>query len=751
MKKTLFQKQCVLPYADFVSKVNQFSWSTLNSSELISNIESCDKTNQPLLYSLIKEVITRCTGFTLFDTQISAAYSMAQGNIAELPTGEGKTLSAVMTATCLALQGKKVHILTFNDYLSKRDYNLNKDIFEFCRLSSSFIHEESNIMQRKQAYACNVVYASAKQVGFDYLKNFLCNDSNDILSICFDVALVDEADSILIDEARIPLVVAGNSKSESEQISKIDEIIEYMNPQDIIYDTSKHTFWFTDSGISYIENALQLDNLFKEENGDTLTFINAAVEARYLLVKDKDYLIKDGQIFVIEQTTGRIALTRKFPAALHQAVEVKEKLKDRNQTVIYNSIPLQFFLLKYQILCGMTGTAISSAKELKTMYGLAVDVIPPHISCIRKDYQDRICDTEEEKTNLILQQIKISHNKGQPVLIGTQSVKESEQYSKLLSANNLPHKVLNARNDEEEAEIIANAGKPYKITISTNMAGRGVDIRLGGKSEEEKTFVEEAGGLFVIGCGINVSSRIDRQLIGRSGRQGDPGESTFFISKEDTLLSNYFCENKLRSDKLNKKIRRAQKYEEGKSAEARYMLSKYAYILELQRQQITTYRDEILLDVRTPDFLRDYDPALFTYYCNTVGIDGIQHGEKQLTLYFINQHWADYLYTMENIRNGIHLCIIGGLNPIDEYHKAAVSAFSDMEKDIKKDVLYYMKTCKITSAGIDMEGSGLLGTSSTCTYMIDESKNQFARLPKFFLTCPTKIAIRLQYVNNSPL
>lgn len=759
MKKiSLLKKQCNFPYADFVLQVNQLSWGKLNFLELISAIESCGKSNSPYLYSLIKEMIFRCTGFKLFDTQISAAYSMALGNIAELPTGEGKTLAAVMTAACLALQDKDVHILTFNDYLSTRDFNANRNIYTFCGLTSSCIEEKSNIAQRKEAYACNIVYVSAKQAGFDYLKNFLCSDPEDMLPIGFHAALVDEADSILIDEARIPLVVASNIpfhanciprhsvecmlnaqgirpvahcgiNFESAQISSIDKVIERMNPGDIVCDTSNNTFWFTDAGISYLENTLQLDNLFSEEQVGTLALINAAVEARYLLSRDKEYLIKDNRVCVIDQTTGRIALERKFPAALHQAVEMKEKLYLHSQTMIYNSMPLQFFILHYEFLCGMTGTAISAAKELKSMYGLTVDVIPPHIPCIRKDHPDRICNTEEEKSNLILLQIRNSHRKGQPVLIGTQSVKESEHYSQLLSADGLPHKILNARNDEEEAEITADAGKPYEITISTNMAGRGVDIRLGGRLEKEKDFVEKAGGLLVIGCGINESIRIDRQLIGRTGRQGAPGESIFFISKEDPLLSKCFCEEKFRMHKLEKQIRRVQKYEEGKAAEARYMLSRYAYILEVQRQRITAYRDEILQDIRNADFLRTANPALFEYYCNAVGLDGIRCAEKQLTLYFINLHWADYLCTMENVRNGIHLSIIGGLNPIDEYNKAAVLFFADMEEDIKEDVLSHIKTCKISAAGIDMKGAGLLGATSTCTYMINESKSQFARLP----------------------
>jgi len=499
-------------------RVNNFDWIKLTNKELKSQVQLCDKNDYSKIYSILKEIILRCTGLTLFDTQIVAAYSMQQGNIAELPTGEGKTLAAVMTAACFALQKKRVHILTFNGYLSKRDYKQTKNLFRFCNLTSCFIKEESSLEERREAYACNVVYVSAKQAGFDYLKNFLYNEKSKLISIPFDVAIVDEADSIFIDEARIPLVIAGSTTIACAEALKADYAIQKLYSKDIVYNNDENEFWLTDSGIAHIEQTLNLNNLYDEENVNIIAFISAAIEARYLLSKDKDYLVKDDQIFVIDQITGRIAVARKFPAILHQAVEIKEKLNSGSQTVIYNSMPLQFFILKYKFLCGMTGTAESSKKEIKYMYGLDIDVIPPHLPSIRKDYVDYICDTEEEKENAIILQIKSAYDKGQPVLFGTQSVVESEQYSKLLSANFIPHNVLNARNDEMEAEIIADAGKPYKITISTNMAGRGVDIKLGGRNQEEKKFVKDAGGLFVIGCGINESLRIDRQLIGRSGR-----------------------------------------------------------------------------------------------------------------------------------------------------------------------------------------------------------------------------------------
>ncbi len=729
-KPLLWRKSHTCSYADFVLRVNHFDWSCLTNGQLKSLLKLSVPTDYAKIYSLLKEIVLRCTGMTLFDSQVAAAYSMQQGNIVELPTGEGKTLVAVVAACCFAIQSRQIHILTFNDYLSKRDYDRNRDIFEFCGLSSDFITERSSVLERRKAYKSDVVYVSAKQAGFDYLKNFLCTEKDEFLFMPFDVAIVDEADSILIDEATIPLVIAAGTEAAARELLIADDIVKKLLPQHVVIKKAENKFWLTDIGIAYIEQSLGISNLYHDSNLNLLSFIYSAMEARYLIERDKDYIVKDSGIHVIDQTTGRIAMARKFPAMLHQAIEIKEGIKGNNNTIIFNSIPMQFFLLHYELLCGMTGTAESSKKELHSMYGLYVEVIPPHTPCIRIDEADSIFDTEQEKESAILREIKHAYGNGQPVLLGTQSVIESEKYSKLLSENHLPHNVLNAKNDESEAVMIADAGRPYQITISTNMAGRGVDIKLGGCDEKESRFVKDVGGLYVIGCGINRSVRIDRQLIGRAGRQGDPGKSKFFISKEEPMLFQYFGESNTTLKSNMKLIRKAQKVEEGKNAEARYMLEKYACILERQRQLISEYRDKILFDMQKPNILKTYHLELYNYYIRTVGIDGINRAEKQLALHFINQHWADYLCTMENIRQGIHLSIIGGMNPIDQYHEMAVAAFCHMEEDIKFNILEYLKIHEITSFGIDLEGAGLMNATSTCSYMIDESKSQFVRLPR---------------------
>jgi preprotein translocase subunit SecA len=718
-------------YAGFIQRVNDYYWGNRAEGALAALLRECIRHDESLAeaYSILKEVILRKTGLTLFDTQLMAAYSMQQGRVAELPTGEGKTLAAVATAAILALQAKPVHILVFNDYLSRRDYNANLSIYTACGLTCGYIVETSDFPQRKAAYACDVVYVSAKEAAFDYLRDFLCAEKEQLLFHTFSVALVDEADSILIDEARIPLVLAGNADARPSMAALVSKAVSELSEYDIGVHPADNQVWLTETGIESMETKTRLGNLYQAENSDVLAMINAALEARFLLKKDKDYIVKNGAILVMDEATGRAAENRRFPDLLHQAVEMRELELQDAPSVIYNSMSIQAFLLQYKMLCGMTGTAASSASEFRGMYGLEVDVIPPHIPCVRTDHPDSIFLNKEEQEAAVLARLQAVRAKGQPVLMGTQSVAESEHFSALLTQRGIRHCVLNARNDAEEAAVIAEAGKPYQITISTNMAGRGVDIRLGGSDETEADFVRSAGGLFVISTGINRSIRVDDQLRGRAGRQGDPGESQFFVCLKDLTLETFFEIEFYSYKKYPKLLRRAQKAQEGKDAEARYMLERYSRILEEQRKKVTDYRTRILLDLKAPGITREEDPALYRELLARAGRRGVAAAEKQLTLHFINMNWAAYLVAMEDKRSGIHLVIIGNGSPLDEYQIFAVSAFNEMTADIKRDVVDYMRTRNITESGIDMEEAGLSGATTTWTYMINESAGQFSRIP----------------------
>lgn len=731
IKNKRSQKGLDTLYADFIRKINEYHWSRQSENELCALLMECvlHKERMPEAYSILKELIKRKTGLSLFNAQLMAAYSMQQGRIAELPTGEGKTLSAVVTATILALQKNPIHILVFNDYLAYRDYGNNLPIYKACGLTCGYIIETSDFAHRKAAYSCDVVYVSAKEAAFDYLRGFLSTKKEEILFESFPVALVDEADSILIDEARIPFVLAGNAEMRPSMAKQISKVIFELTESDYQVNLADNQVWLTETGIATVESKMQLGNLYLDENTEVLAMTNAALEARFLLRKDKDYIVKDGAIFVVDEATGRVAENRRFPDLLHQAVEMQELGSQDTSTIIYNSMSMQAFLTLYKMLCGMTGTAASSSTELWGMYGLEVDVIPPHIPCIRIDHPDLIFWDKEAHEKAILACIQSSYNKGQPVLVGTQSVQESEHFSSLLTERCIKHCVLNARNDTEEAEIIADAGKPYQVTISTNIAGRGIDIRLGGKDEKQADYVRSVGGLLVVSTGINRSLRIDNQLRGRAGRQGDPGESLFFVYLNDLKLETFFEIDFSKYKKYPKLLRRAQKIQEGRDAEARYMLERYSNILENHRLKVTSYRTQLLLDCRLPEIMQEDKPAEYQELVERHGKQGVTIAEKQLTLYFINVHWASYLTAMEDKRSGIHLMLIGQRNPFDEYQIFAVSAFNEMMEDIRNDVVDYMQKCTITENGIDMNEAGLSGATTTWTYMINESSNQFSRIP----------------------
>lgn len=742
-----------LPFADFLKLVSGQDFSKKNDDELKKILWSSSELDADALlafrYAVIKEITLRLTGLSLFDTQLAAAYSIQRGRIAELPTGEGKTLSAVVAAICFALQGKSVHILVFNDYLAKRDYLWNKSIYDFCGVTTGYINQFTLREERKKIYTNGVVYLTVKEAGFDNLKDFLCERAEDLISPAYDTAIVDEADSIFIDEAKTPLVLAGDMPEDPNDTVQVKSIVTTLTEKDVVVDLEQKQVYLSDNGINRIEDALGIENLFDEQSAEALSLINAGMTAKFLLMRDKDYIIKDNAIQVVDELTGRIVVNRKFPDLIHRAVELKEDIAENDASMIFNSTTVRSFLLNYDTLCGMTGTIHSSKAEIRNLYELEIDVIPPHIPCIRKDLEDVLFASDEDRMQAVLAAVQAAHAQGQPVLLGTRSVAESELFAEKLLALQIPHSVLNARNDEQESEMIARAGEPSRVAVSTNMAGRGVDIKLGGIDEKEKAAVTAAGGLYIIGVGMNRSVRIDRQLSGRSGRQGDPGESRFFISLDDELLKSYAEEKNwslfaeagkpITEKSVLKSIRRIQKYSEGEDAEARYMLEKYSIVMEQQRKLIGERHKNILSDIEKPSFIKDSDPAYYEDLVVKHGEKGVHLAEKQLALYYINRHWAHYLDSMENARNGIHLIVVGGKRPLDEYHRIAIAAFDEMMQEIAEDVMKATKKFRITENGIDMQSAGLIGATSTRTYMIDESKSQFRKVPHLIKSVSNRI------------
>lgn len=732
MKKSIRAAlQTPLPYADFINESSEADYTGTGIEDLTSLLKI--ETDIPKRFAILKEIIKRQTGLTLFDTQLSAARSLAAKRIAELPTGEGKTLSAVVAAISYVLDRHHVHVLVFNDYLAKRDWSENRSIYEACGVTVGVVDQHSTVQQRKASYSCDVTYVSAKQAGFDYLRDFMAQEPDALVFPQFDVAIVDEADSIMIDECTTPLVLAGEMPHERDVVKGIDACVRSLTSGEYELSYTEHQVWLTEKGISHVEAVLGLA-IYEEENIAVLGAIQNALEAHHLLTRDKDYIIKDNAVQLVETTTGRVVLNKRYPDLLHRAVEVKEGLEPAPLTMIYNSVTMQNFLQLYKILCGMTGTAVTSANEIKSTYDLTIDIIPPHTPSIRIDHKDSFFTEQDVFYQSVTEQICDCFSRKQPVLIGTKSVAESELLSELLDKAHIPHAVLNAKNDEEEAKLIAQSGKPGHVTISTNMAGRGVDIRLGGANGELRNQAVKAGGLFIIGVGINSSERIDNQLRGRAGRQGDPGQSKFFIWLGDADLSCRMTPlEKVKAEigntrKKTNAVRQVQHMMEGEAAEARYSLSRFSDIVEEQRVSLSQLRADILNGKRYFAYLEKANPDKYQEVLKVAGIGGIKRAEQQLALYFINKHWSEVLDTLESVRSGIHFMIMGQRSPLDEYTRIVFNLCNQMSDNIKQEIITKMETLPITSDGINMEDAGLRGGTTTWTYAVDESSMQFSAL-----------------------
>ena len=741
------KKDCVA-FADEVLKAD---YSSMDDDTLCV---TADQAREPLeIASTVTEVIFRKTGLKLFSCQLQTAYALYNGHIAELSTGEGKTLAGVVAAIMYVKTGRKVQILVFNDYLAKRDATENQNIYEFCGVSVGYITETTPVSKRAEQYEKDVLYISAREAGYDSIRNFVAYNEDELTGGKYDVAIVDEADSILIDEASIPLILAGRAEDTSENEIKVMEAVKKLTADDYEVDEQEGQIWLNDNGIAKIEAELEIENLYDNNSTDILSDVNTALQALHHLIKDKDYIVRDNEIAVVDEATGRIAVNRKFPNALHRFVEMKEGITRNINTKIYCSMTVGAFMNQYAVICGMTGTAATSADEFESTYGARTIVVDSHTPCIREDLEDEIFLTNAERDEAVLEEILVANQKGQPVLIGTSSVKESEELSLKLTEKGIAHNVLNARNDEKEAAIIAEAGKPYSVTVSTNMAGRGVDIKLGGTNEEEKDFVAGVGGLYVISTTVNRSRRIDNQLKGRAGRQGDPGVSKFFISLEDETISPFFEEGNSNGKPLTEKekfamVRTAQTTLEGNEAEARYTLKKYSYIIEHQRELMSNYRLSVVKGEVTPDILKNEDPDAYEALLEQTSEEKIIAAERILTLYYINQHFSNYLEAMEDVKSGIHLNIVAGKNPFDEFNRSAIEFFEEMKEDLRCDLVSKMQNAEVVDGKIDISFFNIKPTTGTWTYMVDDSAGQFNHLPALMNMVSKKIKEKLSFIER---
>lgn len=697
-----------------------------------------DQNLLPETFSAVSEAVTRIMGITPHDVQLISACAMAEGRIVELPTGEGKTLAAVFVACLGALSGNGVHVLTFNDYLAKRDALWMRPVYDFLGFSVSFIQEGMGIQERKKAYSADITYLTAKEAGFDYLRGFLAYDLGSVVQRPFHLAIVDEADSILIDEARIPLVIAGDKPTCTQIDKKIFQAVSSLK-EELHYrtDTPANAIFLTAAGIALLEEQLGLSNLYNKENIAQQTKINVYLQALFLFKKDIDYVVRDGKIELVDEFTGRIANNRSWPDDLQAAIEHKEGRISKADNIVLNRITLQHFFQLYPKLCGMTGTAKSSAPEFYAFYRKPVTVVPPHRPSIRIDHPDRIFETKKAKYEAIVKEVRKIYETGRPVLIGTSSIEESEFLAAILLQYLPEVSVLNAKNDAKEAEIIANAGLPDAVTISTNMAGRGVDIRLGGLDEEKHKRICSLGGLYVIGTNRYVNDRIANQLKGRAGRQGDPGESRFFISLEDDLMVKFrlsdnipqkylVCgkDGSLNSSAINRAIAHIARVAEGQTLDARIALFKYSSVMEEQRKLVHQKRLEILTGTASFPFIRNLSTDKLRGILAQVSQEELLRAQKAIALYSINQCWADHLLFIESALDEVQV-----LSQIreDSYliycHKLS-AAFDTLEKQISEMIVETFYRVILTEGHIDLTAMGIHQPSSTKTYLVNDGTEQ---------------------------
>ena len=596
----------------------------------------------PEAFANCREAARRALGLRAFDTQLMGGIFLHQGNIAEMKTGEGKTLVATFPAYLNALSGKGVHIVTVNDYLAKRDAEWMGKVYAALGLTTGVVYPQQPEAEKKLAYQADITYATNNELGFDYLRDNMKSDITQMNQRDHNFAVVDEVDSILVDEARTPLIISGPSQDRSELYKSVDRVIPELVPEFYTLDEKTRNVTFTDDGNEFLETRLGIlgllpegQSLYDPESTTIVHHINQGLRAHKLFTKDKDYIVRDGNVVLIDEFTGRMMVGRRLSDGLHQAIEAKEGAKIQPENVTLASVTFQNYFRLYDKLSGMTGTALTEADEFMEIYGLGVVEVPTNRPVARKDEHDQVYRTAREKYEGVVKAIKEANAKGTPILVGTTSIEKSESLSALLKSEGIPHNVLNARQHEQEAQIVADAGKFGAVTIATNMAGRGTDIQLGGNVElrvlqaivadpsvhpdelraqieaehaEEKERVKAAGGLFVLATERHESRRIDNQLRGRSGRQGDPGRSSFFLSLEDDLMRIFGSE---RLDKVlsslgmkegeaivhpwvNKSLERAQAKVEGRNFDIRKQLLKFDDVMNDQRKVIFGQRREIM-------------------------------------------------------------------------------------------------------------------------------------------------------------
>ena len=705
----------------------------------------------PEAFAAVREAARRTVGLRPFDVQLIGGMVLHQRGIAEMKTGEGKTLVATLPAYLNALGGRGVHIVTVNDYLARRDAVWMGQIYAALGISVGVInndasyrydqtHAENDAMRdeegsfrvfyeflrpatRPEAYEADITYGTNSEFGFDYLRDNISYRADEIRQRGHTFAIVDEIDSILIDEARTPLIISAPTAESEDLYKKFAGIAGQLHPQgDYTVDEKLKAIQLTDAGIEHAEKLLGVENLYTEHGIKFVHHLETAVRARALFLRDKDYVVKSGEVVIIDEFTGRMQPGRRWSEGLHQAIEAKEGVSVQKESRTFASITYQNYFKLYDKLAGMTGTAKTSAEEFYKVYGLEVIEVPTNRDVVRLDQNDQIFQTEQGKFQAIARKIKELHTKGQPVLVGTVSIEKNELLSAFLKREGVPHEMLNAKNHEREGEIVASAGEAGRVTVATNMAGRGVDIKLGGAAatREQYEVVRGLGGLFVLGTERHEARRIDNQLRGRSGRQGDPGETQFFVSLEDSLMRIFApdsikglmgrfgipedepIENKL----VSRALESAQTKIEGFNFDARKHVLEFDNVLDRQRRAVYERRHKILLgglddiaDVLA-ELTGEHEETkeILTRKEMELGREVLFAGARTMLLQTLDMLWVEHLESMEYLRGSVNLRAYGQRDPLTEYRREGIRLYRELEMMLAARVFELLEQMSVGAA-----------------------------------------------------
>jgi len=749
---------------------------TLEFRERLAKGETLDDL-LPETFALVREAAKRTLGQRHFDVQLIGGIVLHQGKIAEMKTGEGKTLAATLPLYLNALEGKGCHLVTVNDYLARRDTVWMGQIYHLLGLTVGCLNHEQSFLydpeykkppdekekmrdelgsfyvvedflrpgSRKEAYLADITYGTNNEFGFDYLRDNMAYDLSQPVQRSFHYAIIDEVDSILIDEARTPLIISAPDIESSKWYEEFAKIIPGLNSKtDYQIDEKRRVASLTEEGINKIEKILGMKNIYEEKGTRYLHHLEQALRAETLFKSDIDYIVKDGQVVIIDEFTGRLMPGRRWSGGLHQAIEAKEKVKVQPESLTLASVTFQNYFRLYKKLAGMTGTAATSAEEFDKVYKLEVVVVPTNKPMIREDLADRVYKTEAGKFRAVIEEIKTRHKIGQPILVGTRSVEKNEYLGKLLEREGIPHQILNAKHHQKEGEIIAQTGKKSQVTIATNMAGRGVDIMLGGNPQdsEEAQKIKESGGLHVIGTERHEARRIDNQLRGRTGRQGDPGSSQFFVSLEDDLMRIFGGERikslmgvlkipedtSIEANLVSKVIEEAQSKIEGLNFDLRKYLLDYDDVMNIHRETIYRKRREILtatsqkltekilnLILKAGFSKEDYEKKE-----KEIGKDKLPQVERFIFLRILDTHWKDHLENMEYLREAVRLRAYGQRDPLVEYKTEGHKMFKKLLSETELAIANTLISVKLTPVKIPtpqpIQASGVhkIGRNDPC-------------------------------------